>query len=85
MEYATGKYLRNIRKIKLILPADCHTTVLLVSSLHFSQPTQGQGWFLGDVKRSNGGFWHWQVSGLPISNVAAVQIFIVFILLHFSP
>jgi len=49
-------------KIKLTPPADFHTTVLLVSSLKFSQCTEGQWWFYGDVKDLNGGFWHWQLA-----------------------
>ena len=78
---------RTSGKIKLTPPADCHTTVLLISSLNFSQATWGwfqQGWFYSDVKGSNAGFWHWQVSGLAISSVLVAQTFTVLILVHFS-
>ena len=73
------------RKIKSKPPADCHTIVLLlsVSSLNFSLPTHGRR----GVKGSNGGFWHWRVSGLSISNVASFfssPKFTVLSLLHFN-
>ena len=61
-------------KIKLTPSAYSHTTVLLVSRLNFNLLTRGrlwQGWLHGDLKGSNGGFRHWQVSGLAVSSVAA--------------
>ena len=47
---------RSKGKIKLTPPAYSHTTVLLVSSLNFSLPTQGwlwQGWIHSDLKGLN--------------------------------
>ena len=47
--------------------------MLLVSSINFSLPTWliVAGWIHSDMKGSNGGFRHWQVSGPAISGVAA--------------
>ena len=65
----------------LIIPSWYSPTTIVVwstwSGIHLfyvSLRTQGwfyQGWIHSDVKGSNGDFWHWQVSGLAISCLAA--------------
>ena len=78
----------NISKIKLTPPAYCHTTALLnfkpkLWSTYSRLILPGVK-IHDEVKDSNGGFWHWWVSGLAISSSFAVQMFKVLILIYFS-